>query len=103
MARTLKGGRTVQFEFMQIREAAGGLVFIAQPGGRQGSSFSATEATAQAAVFERSGPDFPQRVAYRRRADGGIAARIDGEAGGVQRGVDFPLRRVGCGRKSAEQ
>lgn len=96
MARTLKGGRVVQFEFMQLRESAGGLVFIAQPGGRQGALFNAVEATANAAVFERSGPDFPQRVAYRRRADGGIAARIEGDAGGVQRGVDFPLRRVGC-------
>lgn len=96
MARTLKGGRVVQFEFMQLRESATGLVFIAQPGGRTGSVFNAVEASAEAAVFERSGADFPQRVAYRRRADGGIAARIEGQAGGVQRGVDFPLRRVGC-------
>jgi hypothetical protein len=96
MARTLKGGRTVQFEFLQIRESAGGLVLIAQPGGRQASSFSATEVTADAVVFERGGADFPQRVAYRRRPDGGIAARIDGQAGGVQRAVDFPLRRVVC-------
>lgn len=96
MARTLKGGRVVQFEFMQLRESATGLVFIAQPGGRAGSVFNAVEVTADAAVFERNGADFPQRVAYRRRADGGIAARIEGEAGGVARGVDFPLRRVRC-------
>ncbi len=96
MARTIKSGRVVQFEFMQLREASTGLVFVAQPGGRQGTSFNAVQATADAAVFERDGADFPQRVAYRRRADGGIAARIEGEAGGVKRGVDFPLRRVGC-------
>lgn len=96
MARTLKGGRTVQFEFMQLRETATGLVFVAHPGGRPGSSFRAAEATANAAVFERDSADFPQRVAYRRRADGGIAARIEGEAGGAQRAVDFPLRRTAC-------
>lgn len=96
MARTLKGGRAVQFEFMQLRESATGLVFIAQPGGRSGTQFNAVEVTADAAVFERNGADFPQRVAYRRRADGGIAARIEGEAGGVRRGVDFPLRRTSC-------
>lgn len=96
MARTVKGGRVVQFEFMQLRESPAGLVFIAQPGGRQGTQFNAVEASADAAVFERSGADFPQRVAYRRRTDGGIAARIEGDAGGVKRGVDFPLRRVGC-------
>ena len=96
MSRTVKGGRTVQFEFMQLRESATGLVFIAQPGGRAGTVFSATQATADAAVFERQGPDFPQRVAYRLRADGGLAARIEGDAGGAPRAVDFPMRRVAC-------
>jgi hypothetical protein len=96
MVRTIKSGRVVQFEFMQLREATNGLVFVAQPGGRQTTSFNAVQATADAAVFERDGAEFPQRVAYRRRADGGIAARIEGEAGGVKRGVDFPLRRVKC-------
>ncbi len=96
MARTVKGGRTVQFEFMQVRESAFGLAFVAQPGGRPGGTFYAVDISAEAAVFERSSADFPQRVAYRRRPDGGIAARIEGEAGGVPRAVDFPLRRVGC-------
>lgn len=97
MARTLKGGRTVQFEFMQLRESPSGLVLIAQPGGRPGALFQAVQADASAAVFERSSAEFPQRVAYRLRADGGLAARIDGDAGGQPRGVDFPLRRVACG------
>lgn len=98
MARTLKGGRTVQFEFMQLREAAdGGLVFIAQPGGRAGTVFKASEATAEAAVFERGGAEFPQRVRYRLRSDGGLAARIEGDAGGQPRAVDFPMQRVDCG------
>jgi hypothetical protein len=96
MARTLKGGRVVQFEFMQLRESATGLAFIAHPGGRPGSSFRAVEATADAAVFERDSADFPQRVVYRRRADGGLAARIEGDAGGQKRGVDFPMRRAAC-------
>lgn len=96
MARTLKGGRTVQFEFMQLRESATGLSFIAQPGGRQASVFVAKEATAEAAVFERQSADFPQRVAYHLRPDGGLAARIEGDAGGQRRAVDFPMRRVAC-------
>ncbi len=96
MARTLKGGRTVQFEFMQLRESASGLVLIAQPGGRPGSVFAAKEASASLAVFERSGADFPQRVRYQLRADGGLAARIEGDAGGQPRAVDFPMRRTAC-------
>ena len=96
MARTLKGGRTVQFEFMQLRESAAGLVLIAQPGGRPGSVFAAKQADGTAAVFERQGADFPQRVHYRLRPDGGLAARIEGEAGGQPRAVDCPMRRVAC-------
>ena len=98
MARTVKGGRTVQFEFMQLRETATGLTFIAQPGGRAATVFTVKEATAEAAVFERQGADFPQRVRYRLRADGGLAAHIEGDAGGVPRAVDFPMRRVACGQ-----
>jgi Domain of unknown function (DUF6265) len=96
MARTLKGGRTVQFEFMQLRESATGLSFIAQPGGRAASVFMAKEVSAEAAVFERQSADFPQRVAYRLRPDGGLAARIEGDAGGQPRAVDFPMRREAC-------
>ncbi len=96
MARTLKGGRTVQFEFMQLRESASGLAFIAQPGGREAAVFVAREASGQAAVFERSGPAFPQRVRYQLRADGGLDARIEGDAGGAPRTVHFPMRRVAC-------
>ena len=59
--------------------------------------FKASQVTAEVAVFERQAADFPQRVAYRLRADGGLAARIEGQAGGAQRSVDFPMRRVPCG------
>jgi hypothetical protein len=96
MARTLKAGKVVQFEFMQLRESASGIVFVAHPGGRTGTHFNAVEVTTEAAVFERNSADFPQRVVYRKRPDGGLAARIEGDAGGAKRGVDFPMRRVAC-------
>ena len=96
MARTLKGGRAVQFEFMQIRESAAGLVFIAHPSGQAGTRFAATEISARAAVFEQRGADFPQRVIYRLLPDGRLAARIEGLRNGELRSVDFPLRRGPC-------
>lgn len=97
MSRTLKGGRTAQFEFMQIRaSAAGAVVFIAHPGGRPGTTFVGTELGDAAAVFENLGHDFPQRVIYRLQPGGRLAARVEGQRGGELRGVDFPMRRVGC-------
>jgi hypothetical protein len=96
MSRTLKGGRTVQFEFMQIRESALGVVFIAQPSGQAGTRFAEVEISAAAAVFERHGADFPQRVIYRLLPDGRLAARIEGQRNGEWRSVDFPMRRGAC-------
>ena len=48
MSRTVKQGRTVEFEFMQLRESATGLSFIAQPGGRAAVMPSASRCAAQA-------------------------------------------------------
>ena len=101
MSRTLKGGRTVQFEFMQIRESALGLVFIAHPSAQAGTRFAAVEIGASAAVFENQGPDFPQRVIYRLQPDGRLAARIEGLRLGELRSVDFPLRRAACDSPAA--
>ena len=96
MSRTLKGGRAVQFEFMQIRESALGVVLIAQPSGQAGTRFAAVEISANAAVFERRSADFPQRVVYRLQSDGRLAARIEGLRNGELRSVDFPMQRGAC-------
>lgn len=96
MSRTLKGGRTVQFEFMQIRESALGVVFIAHPSAQAGTRFAAVEVSANAAVFEQRGADFPQRVIYRLLPDGRLAARIEGLRNGELRSVDFPMQRAAC-------
>ena len=101
MARTLKGGRTVQFEFMQLRETATGVVFIAHPSAQGGTRFAAVEIGATGAVVEQRGPDFPQRVIYRLQPDGRLAARIEGLRHGELRGVDFPMRRIACASADA--
>jgi hypothetical protein len=96
VARTVKAGRTVQFEFMQIRETALGVVFIAHPSAQAGTRFMATELGPTVAVFEQAGADFPQRVSYRLLPDGRLAARIEGLRNGEPRAVDFPMRRGAC-------
>lgn len=98
MARTLKGGRQVQFEFQQLRlEADGGLVFIAQPNGRPPTRFLASRSGPEEWVFDNPDHDFPQRVAYRIEAADRVAARIEGPGrDGRWRVVAFPLRRVAC-------
>ncbi len=45
--------------------------------------------------FENPEHDFPQRITYRRRSDGGVTARAESVTG-EPRGFDVPYRRVAC-------
>ena len=98
MARIVKAGRVVEFEFMQIRaDADGQLSFVAQPQGRPPTEFRLQRGgSGDEAVFENPGHDFPQRVRYRREAGDRLTARIEGLRQGQLRGIDFPMQRIAC-------
>ena len=97
MARLVKGGRVIEFEFMQLRaDADGRLSFIAQPQGRPPTEFKLAGQGDAEAVFENPAHDFPQRVSYRRTAPDQLVARIEGEHNGKVRGIDFAMQRTAC-------
>lgn len=97
MARTVKNGRVVEFEFMQIRaEADGRLAYIAQPQGRPPTVFGLLQQDEAEVVFENPAHDFPQRVRYRRDGADRLVARIEGRLKDQERGIDFPMQRVAC-------
>lgn len=97
MARTVRNGRAVEFEFMQIRaDAEGRLRFIAQPQGRPPTEFGLLRQAEDEAVFENAAHDFPQRVLYRREAADRLVARIEGLRNGQLRGIDFAMQRTAC-------
>ncbi len=97
MSRTVKAGKTVEFEFMQIREVASGqLAFIAQPSGKPPTTFPFLRQDGNAVVFENKGHDFPQRVMYRSDGAQAMMARIEGISKGKLTGMDFPMKRVSC-------
>ena len=97
MARIVKGGRAVEFEFLQIRaDAEGRLVYIAQPQGRPPTEFKLLRQGDAEAVFENPGHDFPQRVLYRLAAPDRLVARIEGMMNGKERGIDFAMQRTAC-------
>ena len=97
MSRTVRQGRTVAFEFMQVREhAEAGLVFIAQPSGRPPTTFRLLKLGAAEAVFENLEIDFPQRVRYARLSDSHLAASIEGSRNGQPRRIDFAFTRAAC-------
>lgn len=84
-------GKMFAFEYLRIVEREGGLVYIAQPGGKTPTEFTLTELTKTRAVFENPRHDYPKRIAYELSADGALSATIGFLKGGTPRRFDFKL------------
>jgi hypothetical protein len=76
----------VPFEFLRIVEKEGGLVYIAQPGGRPPTEFVLTELGGRSAAFENPSHDFPERIEYKLSGET-LTATISG--GGQQESYVF--------------
>ena len=89
VSRTVnKKGKTVAFEYLRIVERDGGLVYVAQPGGRSATEFVLTELKDQHAVFVNPRHDYPQRIVYELSKEGTLTASI-GFAKGRLQGFEF--------------
>jgi hypothetical protein len=98
MSRTTSGGKTVEYEFLVIREGESGLEYVAKPSGQEEAVFTATRVAAREVVFENPKHDFPTRITYRASADGGLAASVEGDVKGQRQVLQFPYRAVQCRR-----
>src|SRR4030095_16742040 len=65
--RTIKNNKTVSYEFLQIREEMGGLVYLPQLQGGAPVPFRLTAFDKDKFVFENPSHDFPQRIIYQRQ------------------------------------
>lgn len=97
MSRTVAGGALREWEALRIVPINGTLSYVATPSGQKETVFGATMVRDTLVVFENPTHDFPQRIAYRRAGADSLVARISGTANGRERGIDFGMRRVGCG------
>lgn len=86
-------GQMFAFEYLRIVERDGGLVYIAQPGGKTPTEFVLTETVAEKgsrrAVFENPRHDYPKRIAYEISADGRLSATIGFTRGGTPQRFEF--------------
>jgi hypothetical protein len=97
MSRTVRQGKTVEFEFLQLRHLPDGtLAFIAMPSGQRTTTFPLLRLGDEEAVFESLEHDFPQRVVYAREGESKLRARIEGMQNGALRVIEFPMNRVSC-------
>jgi hypothetical protein len=94
--RTVKNGRTVDFEFLRIEQQADGIYYIAKPkANATETAFKLKSSNDGTYVFENLAHDFPQRIIYKFGGDS-LLARIEGTMNGKTRGIDFPSTRVAC-------
>ncbi|MBK9216333.1 MAG: hypothetical protein IPM59_12225 [Chloracidobacterium sp.] len=97
MSRTVKNGKTTDWEFMRIEERTDGIYFVAKPKANPTETdFRLISTGAAEFIFENKAHDFPQRVIYKAVGDK-LAARIEGTIQGKSKGIDFPLTRGKCG------
>lgn len=91
VSRTVAREKTIEFEFLRIIEREGKLVYLAQPGGRAATEFTATSVSAEQVVFENPQHDFPKRIMYKKVSDRCVTASIDGGEGTKR--IEFPYCR----------
>jgi hypothetical protein len=96
MGRTVRGGKTAEYELVLISEEKGRLAYKAHPAGQPSATFLSTTASEASVVFENPAHDFPQRVGYRREGADALQAWIEGEVNGKSRRVDFAYQRARC-------
>ena len=96
LGRTVRGNRTVSFEFMQFREDQGSLVFMPQPQGGPRVSFPLKDYFSGKATFENLKHDFPQRVIYERKGKALMWASIEGTQNGKDERQEFVMHKVRC-------
>ena len=95
VSRTVAGTRTIEWEFLIIREGRGGLEYVAKPSGQPEATFTATGASPREVLFENPAHDFPKKIHYTRDGDS-LTAAIEGPMNGQSRRIEFAYKK-GCG------
>jgi hypothetical protein len=85
---TTRGEALLSFEYTRIEPRAGGIVFVAQPGGVPPVEFALVESGPQRLVFANPAHDFPQKVSY-WRDDAGLHAEIAGPGDDGEQRIAF--------------
>jgi len=93
MTRYVRGGRVVDFEFTTVERTDTSFVMTPRPKGVKSDAFPLKEVADGRAVWENLKHDFPQRIIYRRAADGSLIARIEGNTPRGDRNVEWTMRR----------
>ncbi len=93
--RIVKSDRTVSAEFLEIREAAEGLVLTVHPLGQPAVSYRLKSSGRTSAVFENPAHDFPQRIVYQRKGRN-LTVRAVGNDSDRRSAIRLKLKKTAC-------
>jgi hypothetical protein len=96
LGRTVRDGRTAEYEFVVVAKRDDRLAYEAHPSGQPPAVFLSTEVGETSVVFENAAHDFPQRVGYQQRGPDSLLAWIEGTQDGRLRRIEFPYQRAPC-------
>lgn len=82
-------GKMFAFEYLRIVEREGGLIYVAQPGGKTPTEFVLSELSDNRAVFENPRHDYPKRIVYEVSKEGVLSATIGQSKGGTPMRYEF--------------
>lgn len=91
--RYLNKGRAVSYEFSRIVSTDTSVTFSASTEGKAFDSYEMVQQVDDYVVFENKAKSFPQRIIYRKAADGSLIPRNEGEG---QTSVEVRLSKVKC-------
>jgi len=95
VARTVKGDKVVETEFLKIAPEDGVLVYSPRVNNREPVPFKLLRISETEVVFENLAHDFPQRIIYRKQQDG-LFARVEAGEKGKEKGQDIPMKKANC-------
>ena len=93
--RDVKGGRTVEYEFLRIEAAPDGVTYWASPSGRPATPFRLAESSERRVVFSNPELPYPTRILYWLAPDGLLHARIEGTLKGKAASEEWSWNRAG--------
>jgi hypothetical protein len=97
VGRTVRNGKTVDYEFLRLHEdESGRVIYTATPARQSETPFMASQISEAGATFENPAHDFPQKITYAREDAENMVVRIEGERQGKARAFELRFTRVAC-------
>jgi Domain of unknown function (DUF6265) len=100
VGQTVMADKTQDYDYLRLETRADGVYYIIIPSEKKAAEFRLTTAVnddnGSEFTFVNRVDAFPQRVVYRRAAEGWLYASIEGKLDGEDRRATFPYRRVDC-------